>query len=612
MSEGALVETWEFKLSQPPSALWPLLADTNRIHEALEMPRYSVVVEREGESRKLVAHSGQGARRLEWEETPFEWVAGQWWRFDRRFLKGPLARFGATLYLRKSAGGGALAQYALNAEPNGVIGKTLLSSGYLRRAGDAFVERAEEVDAFLSGRRPTPFSTREPGRLREARAEIDGRAAQMAQSPYANGAAASLANMVAEAPISDLMEMRARRLARSMEVSERAAAEACLAAVEAGLLELRLIALCPRCRRPALEASRLAELPATAQCRFDGLTFAIDLAVNVEALFTPRPEARSLGEGVFCGSGPMTAPHVSIRQRLEAGERRAFPFTPRPGGYRVWVEPADARVEWLEGDGAARISADRVIDYQGGQFPAVAAAPDGVTLGGDPGDGAVVFENHCSQPRLISLERRAWRADALTAAELTPLQAYRDLFPLDAPQAPTRSGRLVFAAFAVPAPEALFARLGDIAAAAAIDALAARAADLARARNGGVVRASGARGLAAFLDAADAAGFALELKTAARMALAEILTDTETPPISVGIASGRALALKRPGGFDYSGLTAAMAERLAVAAAPGEVALPADIANQADVAAILANCVRRDDSLAIDGVDEALAIARVT
>ena len=44
MSEGALVETWEFKLSQPPSALWPLLADTNRIHEALEMPRYQIVV----------------------------------------------------------------------------------------------------------------------------------------------------------------------------------------------------------------------------------------------------------------------------------------------------------------------------------------------------------------------------------------------------------------------------------------------------------------------------------------------------------------------------------------------------------------------------------------
>ena len=525
-------------------------------------------------------------------------------------LKGPLARFGATLYLRKSAGGGTLAQYALNAAPNGVIGKTLLSSGYLRRAGDAFVERAEEADAFLSGRRPTPFSAREPGRLREARSEIDGRAARMAQSPYANGAAAALANMLAEAPVSDLQEMRARRLARSMEVSERAAAEACLAAVEAGLLELRFVALCPRCRRAALEAPRLAALPPAAQCRFDGLTFAIDLAVNVEALFAPRPEARSLGQGVFCASGPMTAPHVSIRQRLERGERRAFPFDPRPGGYRVCVEPADARVEWLEGDGAAQVSMDRAIDYQGGQFPAIAAAPDGIVLGGDPGEGAVVFENHCSQPRLISLERRAWRADALTAAELTPLQAYRDLFPLDSPLTPTRSGRLVFAAFTALAPEALFSRLGDAAAATLLSALAARAAELARAHNGGVARAFGGGGLAAFLDAADAAAFALALRSAALEVFSEALTETAPPPLGVGVASGRALALKRPGGLDYSGLASAVAERLAAAAAPGEVVLTADIAARADVAALLISCRRRDDSLVIEGVEDVSAIIR--
>ena len=495
-----------------------------------------------------------------------------------------------------------MAQYGLTAEPAGLIGSTLLSSGYLRRAGEAFKERAEEVDAFLAGRRPTPFTPKDPATSRELRQALDDRAARLAESPYAHGVAADLAGLIALAPSAELDDLRVRRLARMLDLSERAAAEVCLAAVDVGLLTRRFVALCPRCRRPVVEAASLADLPERARCDVDGVEFAIDLAVNVETLFAPAPSARPTEPGAFCASGPMTAPHVLIQQRLEPGERRAFPYVARPGSFRVRIEASDGRVAAAPEEEAPQRSAGRApnagdrgieeasvalargdvaFDYAGGAFPTIAAAAEGAALGADAPDGAVVFENHSSRQRLICLERREWRADALTAAEASPLQAYRALFPTDAPRRPMRAGRLVFVGFVLQASVAVFATRNDVEAADRIDAFFAAAVDCARRRNGGVVRAQGDRGLAAFLDPLDAASFAVDLRGAALEQLpaiaapgaddaAEGARAGETNAASanpraalgVGIASGRALALQRGGRFDYAGLAPSLAERL--------------------------------------------------
>lgn len=642
MTDGAAAESWEFRLSQPPAALWPLLADTRRLHEALDMPRYEVSFEPEGETRKRVAKSVTGARALEWEEAPFEWVAGQWWRFDRRFTKGPLARFGATLYLRKSAGGGTLAQYALSAEPSGLIGSTLLSSGYLRRAGDAFVERAEEIDNFLAGARATPFPPIDPAKLLDSRAAIDGFAAAMADSPFSHGVGAELAGVVAQAPAAEVEELRVRRLARMLDVSERAAAELCLLAADVGLLRRRLVVLCPRCRQPVLEASTLAALPERARCEADAIDFAVDLAVNVEALFAPSLEARPEARGVFCASGPMTAPHVLIQQRLEPGERRAFPYAARSGGYRVRIEPADGRVAAVgaaaggaSGDaapapapGAPASRADMAIDYGGGPFPVIAAVASGAAFGGDSPDGAVVFENHTGQPRLICLERREWRADALTAAELSPLQAYREIFPDDAPTQAMRAGRITFTAFSLSEAASLFTAHPERDAVERLDGFFAAIAESARARNGGLIRSIGERGLGAFLDPSDAARFALDVRDLAATWLpaagetergarseeepSDGDASPQSPPkepssgpaIGVGVAAGRAMALNRGRRFDYAGLAPLLAERLAEAAAPGEIAVMADLMRHAALAEAFGEGARRDDAVAIAGLEE--------
>ncbi|MEO0718005.1 MAG: DUF5939 domain-containing protein [Pseudomonadota bacterium] len=600
MADAPLTETREFDLSQSPAALWPLLADTNRLNEALGLPRYALSVDREPEDPRLLGHSVDSGRSQVWEERPFEWVAGQWWRFERLFHKGPLKTLSGTLVLKRTPVGGAQVQFAISAEPDGLVGKTLLASGHLRKLANLLQERAEDVDAFLAGARPTPFSTQAPVRPREADRQIDGRASDMAKSDYSNGAAPALASMLAEAPDSELSEIRVRRLSRVLELPERETAEACLAATEAGLLQRRFIVICPRCRRPCADAPSLAELPERASCAVDAVEFGCDLALNVESVFTASPSVRALDRGFFCGSGPMTAPHVVIQQLLAPGERRVFPFTASTGGFRLRADPPIAR------PGEEDLGAEAVFDHQGGAFPMLAASGDAVAVGAPSPDGSIVFENHSTEPRLMRLERREWRADALTAAEISVLQAYRDMFPSDGPAQAVRSGRLVFLHVAPAGQAAVAAQLGDERPIRALAAAASVAKVVARRRNGGIVRRLGDALTLVFLDPLDAVAAALELRAevinilnAAGAQQAGGLTS-----LSFGVAAGRTVATRSDAGIDFVGQGATLAMALSHAGQPHGVHIASDLANAPGVPEAVSRFQKKEGALSLHGASE--------
>ncbi|MCI4660951.1 MAG: DUF5939 domain-containing protein [Neomegalonema sp.] len=576
-SNESITESWDFRLSQSPLSLWPLLADTNRINEALDLPRYALAQDKVGGLPR--AHSLSGFRGQEWLEIPHEWVAGQWWRFERRYLSGPLYTFSAAMALSQSEAGGSRVRFAVQGEPNGVLGRTLISSGYLRRLGDAFHEAAEDIDAFVSGRRPLPFPRARKGGVREVQVELDGRAAQMEKTPYDNGVAAQLASMIAKAPDSDLGEIRARRLARALDLSEREAAEACLAACDAGLLETSFSLLCPRCRRQVARVERLADLPKSAHCAIDAFDFESDLAVNVEALFRPAPIVRKLPEGAHCHSGPMAMPHVLTQQRLEPGEQRAIAYDITDGAYRVRAEPVDAGSAANPNSTASVLELNFDFDRRHAVdpgFPIVEVTGSEIRLGQPAPAGSVILENQSADPMRLVLERRAWRADALTAAETIILQAYRDLKGRDAPRWPMRSGRAAFVAWFD------HGALGIIDQAEARGALpdprpgwARKIAQLARSCNGGVVRQGGSFGLAAFLDPRSAARF-----TAGIRDLEQQMQASEAEPtarLAMAITGGRAFAVPSAQGLDFSGSSAALAETVLRSTERGEMLFQSNV-----------------------------------
>ncbi|MEL6316842.1 MAG: hypothetical protein AAFR16_04280 [Pseudomonadota bacterium] len=595
MSESATRESWEFRLSQAPGALWPILSDLPRLHEALDLPRFVWAPAGAGAGGRRIAQGLQGARGLVWEERPVEWIDGQWWRLERRFSRGPLSLLETTLVLRRSAGGGSIAQFQLTAEPNGVLGRTMISSGYVRRIGEAFMRRAEEADDFLAGRRSDPFAPRDLPRAREIQAEAARRLDALDAAGPAAAAARALAELVIGGADADAAEMRPKALARRLKLDDRAVIEGCAAAARAGLIRPRHLAICPLCRRAIATADGLERLPLESACDENGRA-PVDLGATVEVVFAPDPALRPVETGMCAAESPAQAPHVLARQLIPPGERRAFPYRPPPGPYRVAAraQPEDGRTA-----PAARVA----HDFAGGAFPVIVVENGGVALGGAPADGALVIVNHAGAPQLVWRERRDWRRDALSGLEWV-LRAGESA-RRDPPRAPMGAGAGAAARYALTAGRAALAeRLGELEAAHRLDRLHVRAAELARAEGGALERTDDAGGLAIFTDPAAAFGFACAVRAASAAALRDRAGDpvaatarpeglravdaaARAPALSIGIAQGRLVASSAFGRLSLGGALGAEAAALAARAPAGTIALDRGAREAPAVAAAL-------------------------
>ena len=579
--EGVTAETWEFRLSQEPARLWSVLADTNRLFEALEYPRYAVSdeVEEATGARRRVARSGQGPRSVEWEERPFEWATGQWWRMQRRYAKGPLNVLEATLYLRRSAGGGSIAQYSLTAEANGMRGRTMISSGHLRRMGDLFLRRAEEADDFLAGRSAHAFDVRPPMLTREVLATIDQRAEAAAEVAAAQSDPIfeELITLLKTGSDSDVAEIRPRALAKRLDRSYSAVLDVCLAATEVGLLRRRFSPICPECRRPAVGSDTLSGLGATATCLAERRVFSLDLAQNVELSFFAAPELRAASMGGYCLSGPLHSPHIVLQQELEPGERRALPFQPPAGGYRFRVETASGEIPATAGAWRAP------VDLTDAPTPTLLALDDGVAIGGAPSDQALVLENHSKRPLRFILEIRAWRGDAASAASAVMTEPYRRAFPLDAPISPLPAGRAYAVAYCAVAGQPTRDAVGPRETTRRYAALQGAAVELAKSDGGVLLRRGPEAGVGLFSSVYAAAAFATALREAARAWLSgrnfTVAQELLEPPefgekrkeavldLSIAIDEGAVVLSDTGLGVDAAGPGLARAEALALAQA---------------------------------------------
>src|SRR5205823_11621138 len=135
----------------------------------------------------------------------------------------------------------------------------------------------------------------------------------------------------------------------------------------------------------------------------------------------PGPAIRETARATFCVGGPQLTPHVVVQQLVAAGERRSV---------RVRLESGRYRLRAL-----ALPQALPVVVEAGGPEEAEAQLGGGgwsheeLRLGEQ---ATLTLENATAEEQLFDLERTAWSDQAVTAAEVTALQVYRDLFAAEA------------------------------------------------------------------------------------------------------------------------------------------------------------------------------------
>src|SRR5579871_4706020 len=128
--------TWTWHFDLPPDRLWPVLADTSRFNEAMGLPPYTLEETPLPNGTVLRRGSGKAAGfTLEWEEKPYEWIHGRYFRQRRIFSKGPFKSFGPVFELEPD-GDGSKVTYSLEWEPLTLVGR-VFGKKLAAQAGEA-------------------------------------------------------------------------------------------------------------------------------------------------------------------------------------------------------------------------------------------------------------------------------------------------------------------------------------------------------------------------------------------------------------------------------------------------------------------------------------------
>ena len=404
MRDTLVEKVFEWDLTCSPEALWPLLSDTARMNEALGQPLYHINETFDGNSiRRRYGEMIEDGSRVRWEEPPYEWVENGWWRWRRFYEEGPLRETGGILMLMPGKSGGTHMHYTLNVEPNGALGRMLVASGHLKLAARSFRKFTTKLDGYC--RKPL-------GEFYSNFASLSTKA-KSPSLPEAKSAEAKLLTQFAEwlavAPRVDRFDLRSKRLARCLNVSETEALRACLRAVKSGDLIMRYRAVCSACRASAIEAGSLAEIPTLMACRRCGTGYHRDLSSSVEVLFSVADVED--GGGAYCGSGPYSSPHVRVQQNLGALERRDLEYKLPVGSYVV--RAVDGPVS--EAFDIKELSGIRVTITN--------------TIAVEAHDNGSVIENHSKREFTVTIEQNELPKDVLSVADIFAEQCYHDLMP---------------------------------------------------------------------------------------------------------------------------------------------------------------------------------------
>lgn len=567
---------WEYDLKASPEELWPLVADTNRFNRDAGVPAVEIQVD--GGSRLTNAR-----RRLrlfvfglavEWEEQPFEWIRPHRFGVVRRYTRGPVLEVRVQAELQPQPEGGTRLIYQCWAQPKNIIGHLAIPAqlGFISKRKFAVAFR--RYDQQLAKGKPPLYQKSQANFAPGGQARLSALCEKLVAQGAPPEIVERLSDMIENADDLTLARIRSHALADYWGFERRVVLEVCLWATRIGLLDLQWDLLCPHCRGAVESSSSLTNIQTQVYCESCNIDFNVSFDNSVELTFRPNLAIRQIESRSFCVGGPQLTPHIVAQQMLPAGDERELQLQLEAGRYRL-----------------------RSLELPGEQF--LLAAPDGeeeVTLrASEQGwpeierrlstTPTIRFKNATEKDQLFVLERTAWSDQAATAAEVTALQVFRDLFSNEAlrPGQQISVGSLTVLFTDLKGSTQLYREIGDAPAFGAVmshfDVLRAAIAE----EDGALVKTIGDAVMAVFRRPAGALRSILE----AQKKLFQPPPGMRPLLLKVGIHYGPCIAVTLNGRLDYFGCTVNMAARLEGLSSGGDVVISNTVYADPEVAELI-------------------------
>jgi class 3 adenylate cyclase len=579
---------WEFDLESSPEQLWPLVADTNRFNRDTGVPAVQMV-QSEGKglknARRRLRLSAFGIP-VEWEEQPFEWTRPSCFGVVRRYSKGPIAELRVVVDLTPDSKpndlpldahqpAGTKMVYQVWARPRNVIGLMAIPIQIGILSKRSFARTLHDYDALAKQGRTAANLSPKVEFVSGGRARLLALSEKMAAAGTDRELAALLVDYLENADEFALTRIRPYELARQWNQPGRTALEACLCATRAGILDLQWNLICPMCRGgPATVA--LKDLGSTVHCPGCNIDFAVNFEQSVELTFRPNPSIRETDNETFCVGGPQVTPHIVAQQLLAPHSSRAIELSLDAGRYRLrTMSIAGWQHLRATEDGERAVTLRATNDGWASEELEIAK------------DAAMKFENATADEQLFILERTAWSDDAATAAEVTALQVFRDLFASEAlrPGEQISVGTLTVLFTDLKDSTRMYREIGDATAFGRVmnhfDILKQVIAD----EDGALVKTIGDAVMAVFRCPAGAVRAMLH----AQQRLADPPKGMQALSLKAGLHTGPCIAVTLNDRLDYFGSTVNMAARLEAQSTGDDVVISSAVYSDPEVRDLLSN-----------------------
>ncbi len=629
---------WTLRLESSPEALWPLVADTNRFNRETGVP--SLMPRLSSDDRSLRSESPLSAmlrlrvlgQTIEWLEAPFEWIEPRRFSIVRRYTRGPMRRMDVRLTLEPQ-GGGTLLTYEVDAAPRNVLGRLAIpiQIGLISRR--AFLKAFRAFDAArLAGAREQPTPTNAQPLAAEYRGRSLPSAARFRDALLARNQPRELIDQlllhIASADDLLLARLKPYALAEQWGADRAAVLTLMLHATRAGLLDLRWDLLCPLCRGSKADASTLSELPPGIHCDACHIDITANLERLVELTFRPNPTVRAVEPREYCIGGPRVTPHIAVQQLLAPDESRIIDLTLAPGRYRLRSktgldpEPDRAfqllrstvgRASHLVGQASRRVAAETSLPdsrpYTETKSLRLSPADFSDSELSVPSEVSLTITNTPDRTRLFMLERLDWAGDAVTAAEVFALQAFRDLFSAEAlrPGEQVSVGSITLLFTDLKDSTRMYREIGDAPAFGRVMSHFDVLKDAVANHRGAIVKTMGDAIMAVFTTPSDAVAAALAMHADLRGGTATSATrsfahvDTSTLRLKAAVHTGPCIAVTLNDRLDYFGSTVNIAARLVGLSRGGDIVLSDSVRESDGV-----NAQLTPDSFTIESIEETL------
>jgi class 3 adenylate cyclase len=421
MSPRELNYRWQYNLKASPEELWPFVSDTNRFNRDTGVP--SVEPDKAPQplrnARQRLRLSIYGMA-VEWEEQPFEWIRPSRFGVVRSYMTGPMVELRALAELTARELGGTTLTYQVSIKPRSWLGALSVALQMKLVSARRFARAFRKYDEMAVLALP-PATTDSTVELNPAAIDrIENIKSKLVAETGQAGIINRLATFVQTADEFTVARIRPYQLADDWNVSRRAVLELCLKATRAGLLDLQWELLCPLCRGARETGSSLRDISSELHCETCRIDFKVNFDRFVEVTFRPNPSLRAVQMQDFCMGSPQRTPHIVAQQLLAPQSKRVLNLPLEPGRYRLRALELSGGVDVAVGDGAEKANV-ALAESGWPQEPVKLATVSSLEL-----------ENATAVEHLLILERLAWSDQAATAAEVTALQTFRDLFSSEA------------------------------------------------------------------------------------------------------------------------------------------------------------------------------------